>query len=80
MIMLNKLKMAAYVCSEVENRIIKGARTPEIYDEYNVKYQQKNRMIEHILHHRKNILKFWDKIETQIRGTDEKNYTYCCWY
>ena len=80
MIMLNKLKMAAYVCSEVENRIIKGARTPEIYDEYNVKYQQKNRMIERILHHRKNILTFWDKIETQIRGTDEKNYTYCCWY
>jgi hypothetical protein len=80
MIMLNKLKMAAYVCSEVENRIIKGARTPEIYDEYNVKYRQKNRMIERILHHRKNILKFWDKIETQIRGTDEKNYTYCCWY
>ena len=79
--MLNKLKIAAYVCSEVENRIIKGKRSAEIYEEYNIKYQQKNRMIERILCHRRDILKFSDKIEREIRkNKDESSTLYCCWY
>jgi hypothetical protein len=83
MIMLNKLKIAAYVCSEVENRIIKGKRSPEIYEEYNIKYQQKNRMIERILCHRRDILKFSDKIEREIRKNKDNHdlcTLYCCWY
>jgi hypothetical protein len=48
MILLNKLKVAHNACTDVENRIIRGNRSPEIYEEYNFKYKQKQDMFEHI--------------------------------
>lgn len=52
MVMLNHLKVAAHSLTEVENRIIKGVRTPEVYTEYNFKYRQKNHIINKIIEFR----------------------------
>jgi hypothetical protein len=68
MILLNKLKVAHNACTDVENRIIRGNRSPEIYEEYNFKYKQKQDMFEHILLKRKEALRLPPDIIDEIEG------------
>lgn len=77
MILLNKLKVAHNACTDVENRIIRGNRSPETYEEYNFKYKQKQDMFEHILLKRKEALDLPKDIEDQITGFPQMSHIYC---
>lgn len=73
MIMANQLKLACNAFTEVENRIIKGDRRPEVYIDYNMKLKQKNDLIEKILEHRQNLLTF-----DQVLRHELKKNNRCC--
>ena len=66
MIITNQLKLACNALTEVENKIIKGFRTEEVYEDYNHKQRQKNELIEKILKHRQNLLAFDQIIRSEI--------------
>ena len=68
MIITNQLKLASNAFTEVENRIIKGNREPEIYEDYNIKLQQKNDLIERILEHRRSLVMFDHEIRTEVEN------------
>ena len=68
MIITNQLKLASNAFTEVENRIIKGNRDPEIYEDYNIKLQQKNDLIERILEHRRSLVMFDHEIRTEVEN------------
>ena len=76
LIEINKLKVISNACTDVENKIIKGIRTPEIYKEYQEKYKEKNLYIEKILEHRKTIINFNDKLMEEIQNKNRNNF--CC--
>jgi hypothetical protein len=77
MILLNKLKVAHNACTDVENRIIRGNRSPEVYEEYNFKYKQKQDMFEHILQKRKQALDLPKDLEDQITGFPNISHISC---
>jgi hypothetical protein len=74
MIITNQLKLASNAFTEVENRLIKGNRDPETYEDYNIKLQQKNDLIERILEHRRSLVMF----DHEIRSEVENNHRRWC--
>ena len=76
LIEINKLKVVYNECSEAENKIIKGLRTPEAYNDYREKYIKKNEYIEKILNHRKTIINFNGKLMEEIENKNVKRS--CC--
>jgi len=66
MIITNQLKLACNAFAEVENQIIKGGRTQESYNEYNLKMKQKNDLIERILDHRMNMVAFDQVLRMEV--------------
>lgn len=72
LIQMNQLKVVCNICADVENKIIKGIRTPEVYLEHSIKYKQKNDYIEKILNHRKTIINFNDKLMEEIQNKNIK--------
>jgi hypothetical protein len=81
MIITNQLKLASNAFTEVENRIIKGNRDPEIYEDYNIKLQQKNDLIERILEHRRSLVMFDHEIRSEVEY-NRRRWCKClrCWY
>jgi hypothetical protein len=75
MIITNQLKLACNAFTEVENHIIKGDRSQEIYNDYNMKMKQKNDLIERILDHRMNMVAFDQVLRMEI----ERNKRRCGW-
>ena len=75
LIEINKLKVISNACADVENKIIKGMRTPENYKEHQDRYREKNEYIEKILAHRKTIINFNDKLMEEIQN---KNHNKTC--
>ncbi len=72
---INKLKVISNACTDMENKIIKGNRTPEAYKEYRERYKEKNEYIEKILDHRKTIINFNGKLMEEI---ENKNHNKSC--
>jgi hypothetical protein len=72
---INKLKVISNACTDMENKIIKGNRTPEAYKEYHERYKEKNEYIEKILDHRKTIINFNGKLMEEI---ENKNHNKSC--
>lgn len=81
MIIINQLKLASNAFTEVENRIIKGNRDPEVYEEYNIKLHQKNDLIERILEHRRSLVMFDHEIREEVEY-NRRRWCKClrCWY
>ncbi len=75
MIITNQLKLACNAFTEVENHIIKGDRSQEIYNDYNMKMKQKNDLIERILDHRMNMVAFDQVLRMEV----ERNKRRCGW-
>jgi hypothetical protein len=75
MIITNQLKLACNAFAEVENQIIKGDRSPEVYLDFNFKQRQKNNLIERILDHRMNMVAFDQVLRLEV----ERNRKRCLW-
>jgi hypothetical protein len=75
LVQLNQLKVIYNECSDAENKIIRGIRTPEAYKDYIEKYKKKNEYIEKILNHRKTIINFNGKLMEEI---ENKNVNKSC--
>ena len=76
MIYLNQLKVIARSLTDVENKIVRGDKTPETYLEYTNKYKEKNDYIEKILEHRKTVINLNDKLLEEIENQKFKRS--CC--
>ena len=76
MIYLNQLKVIARSLTDIENKIIKGNKTPEVYLEYNIKYKEKNDYIEKILEHRKTVINLNNNLLEEIENQKFRNP--CC--
>lgn len=68
MIMLNRLKIAANSLIEVENRIIRGSRTHDVYREYTFKYKQKNKLIDRLIDFRGRMNEFMEGFITEVNN------------
>jgi hypothetical protein len=80
MILTNQLKLACNAFAEIENQIIKGDRREEIYEEYNIKLKQKNKLIEDILEHRQNLLAFDQELRVEVKNNNKRCLGLRCVY
>lgn len=72
--LLNQLKVICNSCADIENIIIKGEKTDANYRLSKERYLEKNRCIEKILEHRKNLLKINDDLMREIISNRNKSY------
>lgn len=75
LILLNQLKIASNSCTDYENKIIKGDRSPEVYKLYNEKYMEKNNFIEKVIEHRKTVLRINNELIEELKKNQNNK---CC--